>query len=326
MLHHIEDMETVKGNLDTALRNAIKEINVRMASIETDIKRIRNAREGEKEQRRRVRREVVTYYEGYSEKVDQHKNDLDTRIAAHHDNCSNLLFREEITLEQYRGDLKQLCHQIERILSVKDCVEMGEMMVPVAKRLEKISEQIMNTGKTILYKLQFVPRRISNGSVPGYISSFTVCHDKSFAVIDKPIYEKVLCTIPLHLADENGMLLDIFHDLDIKAEMTVYEGKSVADLHPDKDNKSGVSVDVTVECIHSGGGEWRLKFYSPNTGVAQLSVKIDEKHIRNSPYVVNVKALSLEDDDAYVKMSDINANVYKSVKKCVTFDTKYFEI
>ena len=47
---------------------------------------------------------------------------------------------------------------------------------------------------------------------------------------------------------------------------------------------------------------------------------------RNSPYVVNVKALSLEDDDAYVKMSDINANVYKSVKKCVTFDTKYFEI
>ena len=41
------------------------------------------------------------------------------------------------------------------------------MMVPVAKRLEKISEQIMNTGKTILYKLQFVPRRISNGSVPG---------------------------------------------------------------------------------------------------------------------------------------------------------------
>ena len=107
-----------------------------------------------------------------------------------------------------------------------------------------------------------------------------MCHDKSFAVIDKPIYEKVLCTIPIHLADENGMLLDIFHDLDIKAEMRVYEGKSVADLHPDKDNKSGVSVDVTVECINTGGGGWRLKFYSPNKGVAQLSVKIDEKHIR----------------------------------------------
>ena len=64
-----EDMETVKLNLDSALRNAIKEINERMVSIETDIKRIRKAREGEKEQRRRVRREVVTYYEGYSEKV-----------------------------------------------------------------------------------------------------------------------------------------------------------------------------------------------------------------------------------------------------------------
>ena len=57
----------------------------------------------------------------------------------HHDNCSNLLFREEITLgkilislqnktqivtEQYHGDLKQLCDQIERILAMKDCVEM----------------------------------------------------------------------------------------------------------------------------------------------------------------------------------------------------------
>ena len=69
IFHILEDMETVKVNLDTALRNAIKEINERMVSIETDIKRIRKAREGEKEQRRRVRREVVTYYEGYSEKV-----------------------------------------------------------------------------------------------------------------------------------------------------------------------------------------------------------------------------------------------------------------
>ena len=47
---------------------------------------------------------------------------------------------------------------------------------------------------------------------------------------------------------------------------------------------------------------------------------------RNSPYVINVKTLSLEDDDAYVKMSEVDANVYKSGKKCVTFDTKYFEI
>ena len=37
---------------------------------------------------------------------------------------------------------------------------------------------------------------------------------------------------------------------------------------------------------------------------------------RNSPYVINVKALSLEDDDddAYVKMSEVDANVYKSGK------------
>ena len=119
-------------------------------------------------------------------KVDRHKNELDSRISSHHDNCSNLLFREEITLEQYRGDLKQLCDQIERILSMKDCVEMVQnnksnqisvysthkflqvqLMKPLAKRLEKISEQIMGTGENILNRLQFVPRRISNSSIPG---------------------------------------------------------------------------------------------------------------------------------------------------------------
>ena len=131
---------------------------------------------------------------------------------------------------------------------MRDCVEMVQknksnqcrfftlifqvqLMKPLAKRLEKISEQIMGTGENILNRLQFVPRRLSNSSIPGiefkkkilfiffllsgFLSTFSVCHEKSFAVIDKPIYEKVLCTIPLCLADENGILLDVFHDIDI---------------------------------------------------------------------------------------------------------------
>ena len=40
-------------------------------------------------------------------------------------------------------------------------------MVPVAKRLEMISEQIMNTGETILHRLQFIPKSLSNKSIPG---------------------------------------------------------------------------------------------------------------------------------------------------------------
>ena len=108
----------------------------------------------------------------------------------------------------------------------------------------------------------------------GFLSTFSVCHDKSFAVIDKPIYEKVLCTIPLCLTDENGLLLDVFHDIDIKAEMKVFEGKSMTD----KDSRSAVLVDVSIESTPAEG--WRLKFYSPHSGVAQLSVTIDKKHIR----------------------------------------------
>ena len=64
-------METVKSSLDDALKKAIKEIKDRMESIKVDIRRIRNAREGEKESRRRVRREVVTYYEGFADQVGQ---------------------------------------------------------------------------------------------------------------------------------------------------------------------------------------------------------------------------------------------------------------
>jgi len=70
------------------------------------------------------------------------------------------------------------------------------------------------------------------------------------------------------------MLLDVFHDIDINAEMKVFDGKSMTD----KDNRIAVSVEFSVESNPSEG--WRLKFYSPHSGIAQLSVKIYNKHIR----------------------------------------------
>ena len=62
-------METVKFSLDNALKTAVSEINDRMKSIKADIDKIKYVRESEKDQKRRVRREVVTYYEGYTEQV-----------------------------------------------------------------------------------------------------------------------------------------------------------------------------------------------------------------------------------------------------------------
>ena len=93
-LHHIEDMDTVKYNLDRTLKSAVREIMERMETIEKDISRIRSVREQEGEQRRRVRREVVTYYEGYLSHVNKHQSDLEKKISVHHDNCSNILLRE----------------------------------------------------------------------------------------------------------------------------------------------------------------------------------------------------------------------------------------
>ena len=84
--------------------------------------------------------------------------------------------------------MRQLCAQIERILAVRDCVEMVSskaalemmmmvmmvqvrMMVPVARRLERISDQIMTTGEAILQRLQCGPRSLSNGDIPGEVAA-----------------------------------------------------------------------------------------------------------------------------------------------------------
>ena len=100
-IHHVEDMDTVKFSLDSTLRSAVREIMERMETIEKDISRIRSVREQEGEHRRRVRREVVTYYEGYLSDLNKHKTDLERKISVHHDNCSNLLLKEEVTLGKF---------------------------------------------------------------------------------------------------------------------------------------------------------------------------------------------------------------------------------
>ena len=50
---------------------------------------------------------------------------------------------------------------------MEDCEEMVRRMRPVARRLESLSEEIMSTGDTILNRLQFVPRTLSHGDIPG---------------------------------------------------------------------------------------------------------------------------------------------------------------
>lgn len=96
--HHTEDMDIVRDSLDTALRDAAKEIAERMKTIETDIGRIRVARESEANDRRKLRREVVTYYEGYVNNVNKHKTNLERKISMHHEHTGNILLREEVQL------------------------------------------------------------------------------------------------------------------------------------------------------------------------------------------------------------------------------------
>jgi hypothetical protein len=96
--HHTEDMNIVRNSLDRALRDAANEIAERMQTIETDIARIRVARESEASDRRKLRREVVTYYEGYVNNVNKHKTNLERKISMHQENTGNILLKEEVQL------------------------------------------------------------------------------------------------------------------------------------------------------------------------------------------------------------------------------------
>ena len=66
-------------------------------------------------------------------------------------------------------------------------------MTPVAKKLETISDQIMITGDTILQSLRHEQSSFSDEEDSGFSYNFksTVCPEMSYAVIDRPIYEKV---------------------------------------------------------------------------------------------------------------------------------------
>ena len=72
-----------------------------------------------------------------------------------------------------------MCGQIEIILAMRDCEEMVRRMKPVAIKLERLSEEIMTTGETILNRLQFIPRTLSQGDIPGG------CTDPSDGVRDR---------------------------------------------------------------------------------------------------------------------------------------------
>ena len=107
-------MDTVRNSLDTAMRDAVKEIAERMQTIETDIARIRVARESEVHERRKIRREVVTYYEGYVDDVNRHKTKMEKKISLHHENSANVLIKEEVQLgkEDFKRIEKQLFYVI----------------------------------------------------------------------------------------------------------------------------------------------------------------------------------------------------------------------
>ena len=102
------------------------------------------------------------------------------------------------------------------------------------------------------------------------MSTFSVCQTASYAVIDRPVYEKVLCSVPLYLADDNGLKLDVYHDLDVTSIMTLYS----------REDRQVEMVEVSV--ARSEAEDRSLQFCPPRPGIAHLSVMVQGKHIRQT--------------------------------------------
>ena len=61
----------------------------------------------------------------------------------------------------------------------------------------------------------------------------------SYAIIERPLYEKVVCCIPLYLAAGDGAQLAGLHHADILAEMSLY---------PDPPAEAGCGTGVRYCC------------------------------------------------------------------------------
>ena len=92
---------------------------------------------------------------------------------------------------------------------------------------------------------------------------------------------------------------DSCREVPLAASMALFEGATCR----------WVEVKVKLEQADS----WALTFTPPCPGIAHLSVVIGGRHVRNSPYVLHVRSLSL---DSHEEM----ANLSSKTKKCVRFN------
>jgi hypothetical protein len=186
-----EEEEGLDKELATVLQRTLAEVGARLRGVELDIGRVRAARRLGGEGAAALSLQLDAFYLGQAQLVEEHAVRLGQRAERHAGEAGALLLREEVQLEQARGDLRQLREQLRAVLRA-GAGPAARLVGPLAGRLDRIGRELRAAGRTAIHLLQFVPGSLPGAGVPGYLSTFTVCPAASHAVIDRPVYEKVL--------------------------------------------------------------------------------------------------------------------------------------
>jgi len=192
---------------------------------------------------------------------------------------------EEIKLEQQKKELEQLLSSLQRSLDIEDKTQKKNYRSSASSETRFIPENHMHQLSKILARLESLTSLLSPRHIKTPPNSLSPSASLSYLVVSMPLYEAVLCSLPLFLSSPASSSSPIpphllSHPLSISAEATYQDNKTV---------QVSVLLDDIQEC--------RLEMKPSKAGILRISVLLNGENIRGSPYRVKVNALSLQETE-----------------------------
>lgn len=209
----------------------------------------------------------------------------------------NRIVRRLLLLKQCEQDLRFLCGIVQQLMGKEqEDTLMASLVLPcVAKRLADLGN--------VLDSSSMAGEEEDDCSADGLEAELTGTRpQRAFAELTTPLYEKVLCEIPLVIVDELGCPIDKLQERSISGGLLLKQNQFVSGKMKHSSNLGMVFMEVVPSC----------------SGIAEIDVKIgdDESALEVRPSTAFIRPLIL--DPAYnpLKRSSSchNSSSYRSLK------------